>query len=35
MDTDTIAFADFGEYDKPDVAAIEPVDYMDFCDIFE
>ena len=37
MDTDTIAFADFGEYDpvNADVAPEITGDYMDFCDIFE
>ena len=35
MDTDTVAFADFGEYEIVDVAPVASGDYMDFCDIFE
>ena len=38
MDTDTVAFADFGEYEftaSADVAREASGDYMDFCDIFE
>ena len=38
MDSDTIAFCEYGDYEQLDVAStVEEIegDYMDFCDIFE